>query len=259
MIYDPIQETAVVTCFGDGNNFQQIKLVEIGVIVGKISSSSIVFLFVYLSWMVSLIFQRLASDVSRAAKLSLLDKPETVESYLKEWQRNHRFACKYIKRINECFGLILLVFFIAQFICFMAHSFFVCKHLIAMIKSGDLFPSKQSMLVTIVTGLNWISPLFRIYIIAVVCDQIQSQATELLNVLRKLRFSDSVTQIQVIKIVHFLKIHFLSIQFIYIYRFFSLLIFFYFKCLYLNPFRFVCLSWNSLISLLSKCLRRQLR
>ena len=190
-----MQETSLVVVFADDANLRQMKFIHVGIILGKMSSSSTVILFAYISWMASVMIERLVHDVSRAIKYSLIDQA-TADWYLNRWQRHHRWACKFIKRINECFGLILLVFVIVQSICFVTYSFFVCKDLIKVIKSGRLFASP---LVAVVTAAHWMSPLLRIYIVSVVCNEIQSQVTGLLKELRKIQFNDNVLQIQVIE------------------------------------------------------------
>ena len=198
MMIGSIQEMGLTTFFGGSTNLRHIGWVDVGVILGKISSSSIVILFAYLSWMASMMFGCLVRDVTRAAQHLLLDNAVTIDWYMKKWQRNYRLTCKYIKQINECFGLILLVFVMAQSICFITHSFFVCKDIIATIKKGNLLPSQQTLSVAVVNGVHWLWPLIRIYIVSAVCNGIQSQVTELLKALRKLQFSDNVVQIQVI-------------------------------------------------------------
>ena len=131
-------------------------------------TSSIIALFACLGFVASFMLQDLCEDISKTKQNLILSATFNLEDQLRKWKRCYQLICKYIERLNVCFGLILLIYLTKSFISFITFSFSV----VVDIQKGVFF-SQESLTIVYVTF--FISSWCYLIAIVVVSNRIKSQ------------------------------------------------------------------------------------
>lgn len=75
--------------------------------------------------------------------LMLHNPPNLFTARLEKWRRNHARACQLVDRINECFGIVLLVTVTNGFVSFITTSFELVRSL-QVISYSIIYPANPS-------------------------------------------------------------------------------------------------------------------
>ena len=134
-------------------------------------SRSIIILFTCLGWIAFYLLRELTEAIGRIRQNIVLSPHFNVETELKRWRRRYDLICKYIDRINSCFGFILIIEMIKGFLTFITFAF---DHIVNLqICHDHASHSHYTYNLIIIFVLSWC------YIITIltVCNNIRTQVT----------------------------------------------------------------------------------
>ena len=146
-----------------------INFVDLMMLLSSTMNRSIIILFTCLGWIAFYLLRELAEVIARTRQNIVLSADFNVETELKRWRRRYDLICKYIDRINSCFGFILIIEMIKGFVTFITFAFDLIVEFPTM-----NFNETENIGLIIIPILGWC------YVIAIVtvCNAIRTQVLQ---------------------------------------------------------------------------------
>ena len=157
-----------VTQRGNDSTFSLLASAASG--CSQLYAISAIALFVCLGWLTSIVLEALVQDIQSYLNKSCADHLQLVV----KWKRTHVLVCEFVQHINDCFGLVLLIFIAKQFICIINDAFVTIAAFRAM---------NRASVADVLSIMAITKNLFYLYMVTYVSEKIRNQVFITLSIL----------------------------------------------------------------------------